>query len=212
MARPFISALIDTYNHECFIERAITRVLELDVAEAEREILVVDDGSTDRAPEIVSKVRAAGALASQGEWRASVGVPCESPGGRGRNCRVSGWRMMGGRLENSGGLPMSSLPTPRLAWWSTGLRGCTPMGGNGGFPWETVRTELRSYRINHDHGAAAHWILKCLSLLPACFLPSRSYDALRQQYAMNRVYRKASEKWLPVLGPPHVDRCRTTRP
>ena len=63
MARLFISALIDAYNHERFIERAITRVLELDVAEAEREILVVDDGSTDRAPEIVSKVRAAGALA-----------------------------------------------------------------------------------------------------------------------------------------------------
>ena len=92
MARPFISALIDTYNHERFIERAITSVLEREVAEAEREILVVDDGSTDRAPEIVSQVRSAGALASQGEWRVSVGVPCEDPGGRGRNCRVSGWR------------------------------------------------------------------------------------------------------------------------
>ena len=47
--------LIDTYNHERFIEQAIVSVLEQDVPEAEREIIVVDDGSTDRTPEIVAK-------------------------------------------------------------------------------------------------------------------------------------------------------------
>jgi glycosyltransferase involved in cell wall biosynthesis len=55
MARPFISVLIDTYNHERFIEQAITSVLEQDVAEAEREIIIVDDGSTDRTPDLVRK-------------------------------------------------------------------------------------------------------------------------------------------------------------
>jgi hypothetical protein len=55
MPRPFISVLIDTYNHERFIEQAIVSVLEQDVADAEREIIVVDDGSTDRTPEIVRK-------------------------------------------------------------------------------------------------------------------------------------------------------------
>jgi hypothetical protein len=55
MARPFISVLVDTYNHERFIEQAIVSVLEQDVAEAEREIVVVDDGSTDRTPEIVRR-------------------------------------------------------------------------------------------------------------------------------------------------------------
>ncbi|HKN74652.1 MAG TPA: glycosyltransferase family A protein [Candidatus Acidoferrum sp.] len=55
MAKPFVSVLIDTYNHERFIEKAIASVLEQDYPAAEREILVVDDGSSDRTPEIVRK-------------------------------------------------------------------------------------------------------------------------------------------------------------
>ena len=55
MPKPFFSVLIDTYNHERFIEEALVSVLEQDVAGAEREIIVVDDGSTDRTPDIVRK-------------------------------------------------------------------------------------------------------------------------------------------------------------
>jgi glycosyltransferase involved in cell wall biosynthesis len=55
MAKPFVSALIDTYNHERFIEKAVVSVLEQDFPAEEREILVVDDGSSDRTREIVKK-------------------------------------------------------------------------------------------------------------------------------------------------------------
>jgi hypothetical protein len=55
MAKPFVSVLIDTYNHERFIEKAIVSVLEQDFPAAEREILVVDDGSSDGTPDIVRK-------------------------------------------------------------------------------------------------------------------------------------------------------------
>ena len=55
MAKPIISVLIDTYNHERFIEKAIVSVLEQNFPAAEREILLVDDGSSDRTPEIVRK-------------------------------------------------------------------------------------------------------------------------------------------------------------
>ena len=47
--------MIDTYNQERFIEKAVTSVLEQNFPAAEREIIVVDDGSTDRTPEIVQR-------------------------------------------------------------------------------------------------------------------------------------------------------------
>jgi cellulose synthase/poly-beta-1,6-N-acetylglucosamine synthase-like glycosyltransferase len=55
LARSFVSVLVDTFNHERFIEQAIVSVLEQDIPDSEREIIVVDDGSTDRTPEIVKK-------------------------------------------------------------------------------------------------------------------------------------------------------------
>jgi glycosyltransferase involved in cell wall biosynthesis len=47
--------LIDTYNHERFIEQAIVSAIEQDFPVEEREIIVVDDGSTDSTAEITRK-------------------------------------------------------------------------------------------------------------------------------------------------------------
>jgi glycosyltransferase involved in cell wall biosynthesis len=52
---PECTVLIDTYNHERFIEKSIVSVLEQDFPQAGREILVMDDGSTDQTAEIVRK-------------------------------------------------------------------------------------------------------------------------------------------------------------
>jgi GT2 family glycosyltransferase len=55
MAEPVVTVLIDTYNHERFIEQAIRSVLEQDFPLSDAEIIVVDDGSTDRTPELVRR-------------------------------------------------------------------------------------------------------------------------------------------------------------
>ena len=55
MTTPSVTVLIDTFNHERFIEEAIVSVLEQDFPAAEMEIMVVDDGSTDSTPEVVRK-------------------------------------------------------------------------------------------------------------------------------------------------------------
>jgi glycosyltransferase involved in cell wall biosynthesis len=55
MSKPFVTVLIDTYNHESFIEEAINSVLAQEFSASETEILVVDDGSTDRTPDLVRR-------------------------------------------------------------------------------------------------------------------------------------------------------------
>lgn len=55
MSKPRATVIIDTYNHERFIEEAIVSVLEQDFPSSETEIILVDDGSTDRTSEIARK-------------------------------------------------------------------------------------------------------------------------------------------------------------
>lgn len=55
--KPIVSIIIDTYNHEKFIESAIESVLNQTFSQKDMEIIVVDDGSTDNTPERVKKYR-----------------------------------------------------------------------------------------------------------------------------------------------------------
>jgi glycosyltransferase involved in cell wall biosynthesis len=55
MSSPLITTVVDTFNHERFIEQALSSVLEQGLSESDLEILVVDDGSTDKTPDVVAK-------------------------------------------------------------------------------------------------------------------------------------------------------------
>lgn len=50
---PLVSVLVNTYNHEAYIAQALQSVLDQDFPADRMEIIVVDDGSTDRTPEII---------------------------------------------------------------------------------------------------------------------------------------------------------------
>jgi glycosyltransferase involved in cell wall biosynthesis len=55
MKAPFFTVLIDTYNYGEFIEEAVASALRQNFPAEEREILVVDDGSTDDTQERLQK-------------------------------------------------------------------------------------------------------------------------------------------------------------
>src|SRR3974377_2361890 len=55
VAKPILSVLIHAYNQERYIEQAVISALEQDFPPSDCEILVVDDGSTDRTPDLVQK-------------------------------------------------------------------------------------------------------------------------------------------------------------
>jgi len=53
--KPVVTALVDTFNHQRYIEQALVSVLEQGLSDADLEIVVVDDGSTDDTPSIIKK-------------------------------------------------------------------------------------------------------------------------------------------------------------
>jgi glycosyltransferase involved in cell wall biosynthesis len=55
MSAPLVTALIDTYNYGQYIEEAVESVLAQEFPREQREILVIDDGSTDDTAERLKK-------------------------------------------------------------------------------------------------------------------------------------------------------------
>lgn len=52
-----LSIIIPAYNEEATIEALIKRVKAVDLKEVEKEIIVVDDGSKDKTPRIIDKIK-----------------------------------------------------------------------------------------------------------------------------------------------------------
>ena len=54
LRRPLVSVVIASYNHEPYAAIAVSSVLEQGVADM--EVLVVDDGSSDRTPDVIASL------------------------------------------------------------------------------------------------------------------------------------------------------------
>jgi glycosyltransferase involved in cell wall biosynthesis len=349
MLKPSVSVLIDTYNHEQFIEHAITSVLEQDMSMADVEIVVLDDGSTDRTPEIIRKFeprvrlirKPNGGQASAfntgipechggiiafldgddwwaaGKLRRVVAELERSPEvgivGHGvtqtfpderqrtevlretsrfrldsieaaRTFRVRKSFLGTSRMTIRDSLIPLLLPVPEGLWFEAdeylftlaaasatalilpealtfyrihetnlfqmsgfqedGMRrksnvlACLAreldprlrerglaaevveivtqavaveadqlrLMADGGYPWETVRTELTMYRVLYERASWAQWLFKCLSLLPAIVLPPRLFHRARRWVAANKFYLRVRKNLLPIPRLEHVKR------
>jgi len=349
MPNPFVSVLIDTFNHERFIEEAVDSVLAQDFPSAEREILVVDDGSTDKTPELLRKFesqvrilrKANGGQASAfnsgisqcrggivafldgDDWWApnklssvvaafaanpEVGLIGHSvtevlPDSVRRTELVRDAPQF--RIDSVGGarlfrLRKSFLGTSRMAYRADILRriGAVPealvfeadeflftlgalfsevlllrepltfyrvqgqnlyqlssademamrrkravilalvealrnrfalervpgavvhivletvqneadvlsMALGEGSRVDSLRAELTSYRVSHEHASLVRRLLKYISLIPALLLPPRQYHAFKHKLASNRLYARTRERLFPFHRPDHVDR------
>ncbi|HEV1996366.1 MAG TPA: glycosyltransferase [Candidatus Acidoferrum sp.] len=349
MARSFVSVLIDTYNHERFIEQAIVSVLEQEFPSADREIIVVDDGSTDRTPEIVKKFEPrvrllrkenggqasafnAGIPECKGEivafldgddWWApnkltrvvqamatdpSVGivghgiVNVQRDGREQAEILREGFRFQANTIEGArlfrrrGAFLGTSRMTIRadllrrigpvpeaieiqadeylftlaavlagaqilpealtyyrlheansfqlashdlqklhrkqksLATLASSLSeqlenlGIDPqvrrtvieytqasadqlrLGIDGGWPWETVKTEWKIYEILHPEARFSHRVFKFTILLAALVTPPRNFYSIQRTLAQSGLYRRARAHWLPVPEMEHIQK------
>ena len=349
MTKPRLTAIIDTYNHERFVEEAIVSVLEQDFPRAEMEVIVVDDGSTDRTPEIVRKFeprvrllrKANGGQASafnagipeaRGEFlsfldgddwwarnkltlamKAFEAEPHLGLVGHGnilvypdghflQEVLREGFRFQAKTAEGArlfrlrksflgtcrmvirAGLmrrilpvpeelriqadeflftlaavlePVAILPEPLLFYRIHGgnnfqLSSADPglarrkqailahiartlsvrlreMGvseqvhsilveilqaealqmrlmQDGGWPWETVKTERKIYEVMHPDAPVSHRVFKVANLLPAMVLPPKVYYGIRGRLSKSRLYLRARKRWLPVPEPRHVEK------
>ena len=71
---------------------------------------------------------------------------------------------------------------------------------DGGWPWETFRTERTIYRVQHSDAAASSKIFRTLSMAPALLLPAKWFYGGRKWLGAQRWYRRARESAVPVPG------------
>jgi cellulose synthase/poly-beta-1,6-N-acetylglucosamine synthase-like glycosyltransferase len=127
MPKPSISILIGTLNVERFIAEAVRRVLAQDYPADRREILVVDDGSTDGTQKMLQRFEPAIRIS-----------PKPTEGRRGLSMlelRISGARLSPFLTGTAGGHPIRFRVSPRrskripvLVSLPTASRKCLPTG------------------------------------------------------------------------------------
>jgi len=79
---------------------------------------------------------------------------------------------------------------------------------DGGWPWETVKTEWTLYRIVHPDARVSHRLFKLLVLLGALVMTPRGFYKVQRALTQNDFYRRARVRWLPVPEMQHIQKER----
>jgi hypothetical protein len=83
---------------------------------------------------------------------------------------------------------------------------------DGGFPWETVLTELRIMRVFHSDASIWQHLFSCVRLLPSVVLPAKTYYRWRRRLSLLTFYQDFRRKLLPFPVPSHVERREKLAP
>jgi hypothetical protein len=158
MGIPAVTILIDTYNHERFIEEAIVSVLEQDFPRMETEILVVDVGARPHVGLVGHGIYEVDS--DTGNMKATIPQ---------RTCEVRFDSVDGGRFFRQ---MMCFFGTSRVAIRRNILS-----------PWETFQTERDDFQSAYKSGSAAYWIFKGFVLGCTLALPPKRFYQLRDWYS-----------------------------
>ena len=77
---------------------------------------------------------------------------------------------------------------------------------DGGWPWETVGTEWKLYRVTHPNAPSVHRVFKSLTLLTALFVTPQKFYRMQKALGQSRLYRRLRERWLPFPQMEHIER------
>jgi hypothetical protein len=82
---------------------------------------------------------------------------------------------------------------------------------DGGWPWETLRTEWNMYRVTHPDAPNSHRLFKSLTLLAALLTTPKSFYRAQSSLAQNGFYRQLRDKLLPFPEMQHIQKDEQTR-
>jgi hypothetical protein len=77
---------------------------------------------------------------------------------------------------------------------------------DGGWPWETARTEWRLYEILHPDAPFSHRLFKFMILLGALVTPPKSFYSVHRTLAQSGLYRRTRARLLPVPEMEHIQK------
>jgi glycosyltransferase involved in cell wall biosynthesis len=77
---------------------------------------------------------------------------------------------------------------------------------DSGWPWETVATELKIMQVFHRDASLQQHLFSYLRMVPAGFLPARTYYEWRRRLSTLSFYKNFRRKVLPFPVPGHVER------
>ena len=77
---------------------------------------------------------------------------------------------------------------------------------DGGWPWETVKTEWTIYNVTCSEVSRFRRLIKMASLLPALVVSPKVYYETRRKVAQSGYYLGFRKRWFPIVQMPHVER------